>query len=47
MDFNSKVLRTKGLEDSYDIKEVFPVIKKWDEKKLPTYKEVIGLVRKK
>ena len=47
MDFKSKVLRSKGLEDTYDIEEVFPIIKKWDEKKLPTYKEVIGLVREK
>ena len=45
MDLNSKLLRSKG--ETYDnIETIFVVIGKWNNQKLPTYKEVIGLVRK-
>ena len=45
MDCTTKALKSKG--DTYDIKHVFPVITKWNQRTLPTYKQVIGLVRNK
>ena len=47
MDSNSigKALRSKGTLEETDISEVFPTIDRFQKEKLPTYKEVIGLVR--